>query len=434
MEDNIDDDKEEQDDDDDDIPVLGVETQVIISESRPKVEDIPKRGRYDDAPISTTSVIDDEFEDDETEDDEELYDDDFVDEFPDFAIESSPRRPDDRAVIYDGIIGNEVDDYDDDYYAEDDYDEYYEGDEIDDYYEEEEYLAEPVPRMDIAGRYGNDFAVDTSQDEDFDEDELDEYWDEDEFDEEEAVGDWDDSYEDDDDYDYDSYADDEFLDDDDVPFDSPFVVSEPAKPPPDFGKTVAQAAMAKTGQPINDAPIPDKSQLFVVSEPGGRPPADFGKAVAEASNAKTGGPIDFKTAFMPSNVQKQISQNPAMNVISTRQSPLNANDVQSLTRSKESSMDYGMTTGSMMSPRIRKKGSEAEQQTPKEQTPAAPIKTRSGGAYSQPTFGSAVAQAASGLSDAIGVPTNQDDQEVDFVDDAALKFYRRTWKQKPPEA
>jgi hypothetical protein len=190
--------------------------------------------------------------------------------------------------------------------------------------------------------------------------------------------------------------------------------------------------MAKTGQPINDAPVPDKSQLFVVSEPG-RPPADFGKAVAEASNAKTGGPIP-DTAFMPANVQKQISQNPAMNVISTRQSPLNANDVPSLTRRKESSMDSGMTTGTMMSPRIIKKGSEAAQQSPREEKPAAPIKKRPSGAYSQPTFGSAVARAASGLSDGIDVPPNQDSQEVDMVDDAAFRFYRRTWTQRPPGA
>ena len=201
---------------------------------------------------------------------------------------------------------------------------------------------------------------------------------------------------------------------------------------------------------------------FVVSDPP-EAPENFGSAVAAAAMAKTGGPIP-DTAFMSPDVQKQVTQNPVMNIVSTssspsatRQSPLNSPDVQSLAKRNE--MMGSVNTGAMMTPRVVRKSPSTETAT----TPSASTapQSQSQGSMAQspqppPTsqqkhfqvsagtapesFGSAVKLAAAGLSDAIGNSGAQRYQQEEeakkdksLVDDVAMKFYKRTWNVPPPE-
>ncbi|KAL3937199.1 MAG: hypothetical protein SGARI_002234, partial [Bacillariaceae sp.] len=201
---------------------------------------------------------------------------------------------------------------------------------------------------------------------------------------------------------------------------------------------------------------------FVVSDPP-QAPQNFGSAVAAAANAKTGGPIP-DNSFMSADVQKQISQNPNMNIVSTpstpspsRQSPLNSPDVQSL--AKKSDMMGSVNTGAMMTPRVVRK-SPAPQSQSAPQASTAPQNQSQGNLAQSPqppptpqqkhfqvsagttpeSFGSAVQLAAAGLSDAIGnsgAQRYQQEQEAkkdkSMVDDVAMKFYKRTWNVAPPE-
>lgn len=180
----------------------------------------------------------------------------------------------------------------------------------------------------------------------------------------------------------------------------------------------------------------------MISDPS-QAPENFGSAVAAAAMAKTGGPIP-DSAFMTPEVRKQLSQNPAMNVVSssstTRQSPLNDNDVP--TPAQRHPMQGSVVTGNMMTPKIRKSPTstvpssgtnEVSAQSLRPPAPSLRGNFQVGGS-APPTFGSAVAEAASGMG--VGNISGQpkpNTEGLDLIDDVAMKFYRRTWKQPPPE-
>ncbi|KAG7355041.1 hypothetical protein IV203_004397 [Nitzschia inconspicua] len=351
------------------IDVIGIDAEVVI----PSMETSDQSYAYRDAVVD---AIDEEDGFDQGDDD---WDDD---------IEEFPAR-EERAIIYD-----QTDDRDEDY------DDYY--GEPEEYYDEEEDLEEYdfafAPRLEEDDYYD-------SYDEDEVTEEEEEYWDDeyDEYDEGDAEnGYWEDppiidQYDDEDDID--SYEDD-YVPGEEV---GPFVVSDPPQAPANFGAAVAAAAMAKTGGPIPD------------------------------------------TAFMPTEVQKQLSQNPVISVVSTpsrtRQSPLNENDVPSL--AKKNQAPGPVVTGNMMTPRIRKPldstsvasavSGAAATQVPAPTPAPAPQRNFEVSGSAPPTFGKAVADAASGLSGGIGGQPKQNAVGMDLVDDVAMKFYRRTWKQLPPE-
>jgi hypothetical protein len=346
------------------------------------------------------------------------YDDEDDEEF-NFAF--APRSGDDG---YDDDWGEEIE-WAEEYTEETE--EEFEGEWTDDYAEYDEAEEE------IEGEWADNYTEYDKAEEEFENEgefegkytadeygEYDDYWDDDG---EIEDGYWEDppmrdSIEDDGDYydDEDEYYDDDYEENGDaLNVEGPFVISDPPQAPENFGSAVAAAAMAKTGGPIPD------------------------------------------TSFMPPEVQKQISRNPVMNVVSTpftpsstRQSPLNNPDVQSLSRRNEAM--GSVNTGAMMTPRIVKKN-PASQSVSQASTPA---QNPTQGAQSQQrsqqrhfqvsagtapeSFGSAVKLAASGLSDAIGnsgAQRYQQEQEAkkdaDLVDDVAMKFYRRTWNIPPPQ-
>ncbi|KAG7359086.1 hypothetical protein IV203_015675 [Nitzschia inconspicua] len=351
------------------IDVIGIDAEVVI----------PSMGASDQSYAYRDAVVDAIDEEDGFDQGDDDWDDD---------IEEFPAR-EERAIIYD-----QTDDRDEDY------DDYY--GEPEEYYDEEEDLEEYdfafAPRSEEDDYYDNYDEGEVTEEEE-------EYWDDeyDEYDEGDAEnGYWEDppiidQYDDEDDID--SYEDD-YVPGEEV---GPFVVSDPPQAPENFGAAVAAAAMAKTGGPIPD------------------------------------------TAFMPPEVQKQLSQNPVISVVSTpsrtRQSPLNENDVPSL--AKKNQAPGPVVTGNMMTPRIRKPSDStsaastvsgaAATQVPAPTPAPAPQRNFEVSGAAPPTFGKAVADAASGLSGGIGGQPKQNAVGMDLVDDVAMKFYRRTWKQLPPE-
>jgi hypothetical protein len=360
--------------------VIGIDAELVMPVGPPPngVGRAPttSSGAYDDAVLDAFDDDEREFEDDgDWEDDIEEFD---------------PPAREERAVIFDTTQDDGDEDYDDDYYGEPE--DYYDDE------EEEDYEFAFAPRSEDDDYY---------EEEEYIEEEVEGFWEEDEFDEYEEEEDVQDGYWEDppliDQYgEEDEYGEheDDYVEGEEV---GPFVISDPPQAPENFGSAVAAAAMAKTGGPIPD------------------------------------------TAFMPPEVQRQLSQNPVMNVISspsvTRQSPLNVNDVPSLARRNQ--MQGSMVTGNMMTPRIRKPSDSSPSAvgtgtTPSQVVPPpAPSPSRKqnfevSGAV-PPTFGSAVADAAAGLGGGITGKPKESTQGLDLVDDVAMKFYKRTWKQPPPE-
>jgi hypothetical protein len=358
-----------------------------------------------DVEASSDDGYDAEIEDDNIFDDDAVYEkrtSDFNSAGPRYGRRSSF---DERRVIMDRIVDslNMDDDYDD----YDDYDEY---DDYDDNYFEDSSVRRAPPRR---GGYNGDVESFVYSYDDRNDEGGDPYW-EDRFEDDENpdagfIEDppMMDSYEDED-----TFGDDEA--DDDSFSDEHFVVSNPEGPPENFGSAVAAASAARTGWPVSDK------------------------------------------AFMPKATQQANNQNPAMSVVSSgRQSPLNGDSAPTPSRSQETSLQGGMTSGTMLTPRIIRKNetpiaaasshsekmpsaSNAENITSPSSTPVTnrakvrpTIQPNSKGGV-PPSFGSAVAEAASGLSGmGVNKPLQQqrNDEDIDFVDDAALRFYRRTSKR-----